>query len=329
MIFTEEKILSIAGEVIDIEIAGLSEVKKAIDRNFFKAVNIILNTKGRVIVSGVGKSGIIGKKISATMSSVGTPSIFLHPVEALHGDLGIVTADDCIIAISNSGETSEIISLVSILKNRKIPVISLVGMLNSTLAKLSDAVIFAGVKKEACSLGLAPTASTTATLALGDALSIALLECRDFSPEDFKKNHPGGTLGERLKVMVREVMLKGHEIPVVISGTPMKDAVEEINRKKLGAVIVIHNDNKLCGIITDGDIRRILSKGDKIFDMTVDDVMTINPKRTGPYNLAHEALEIMERYLITVLPVSDDRNMVCGIVHLHDLLGKGKFKFIV
>ncbi len=325
----DQEILKRAREILLTEKQGLEEVIKNLDESFVRAVELILNTKGRVVVTGVGKSGLIGRKISATLSSTGTPSFFLHPVEALHGDLGMVIPEDVLLAISYSGNTLEVCELASILKKRNTKIISLTGNTESHLAKLSDVVINAKVPKEACPFNLAPTTSTTAALALGDALAICLFELKGLGSEDFRKNHPGGSLGERLKVKVKEIMLKEDKIPIVQEGTLLKDAIVEIDRKRLGCVLIINNYGNLTGIITDGDLRRILLKYKKIDDFKVEDVMTKNPKVIEENRLASEALELMEKHLITVLPVVNFDKKLVGILHLHDILGKGTFKFTV
>lgn len=322
-------ILQRAKEIFEIEKEGLEEISKNLDYSFVNAVELILNTKGRVVVTGVGKSGIIGRKISATLSSTGTPSFFLHPVEALHGDLGMVTPEDILLAISYSGNTLEVCELASILKKRNIKIISFTGNLESQLAKLSNVVVNTKIPKEACSFNLAPTTSTTATLALGDALAICLFELKGLGSEDFRKNHPGGSLGERLKVKVKEIMLTNEKIPVVSERTLLEDAIVEIDRKRLGCVLVTNSLGTLTGIITDGDLRRIFLKYKTYSNLRVEEVMTKNPKVIEENRLASEALELMEKYLITVLPVINYDQKLVGILHLHDILGKGTFKFTI
>ncbi|MCD6548944.1 MAG: KpsF/GutQ family sugar-phosphate isomerase [Thermodesulfobacterium sp.] len=325
----EKYLLKRAKEILKTEKEGLEEISKNLDSSFIKAVDLILNIKGRVVITGVGKSGIIGRKISATLSSTGTPSFFLHPVEALHGDLGMVTPEDILLAISYSGNTLEVCELASILKKRNIKIISFTGNLESRLAKLSDIVINTKIPKEACPFNLAPTTSTTATLALGDALAICLFELKGLSSEDFRKNHPGGSLGERLKVKVKEIMLTDEKIPVVSEGTLLEDAIVEMDKKRLGCVLIINSLQILTGIITDGDLRRIFLKYKTYSNIKVEEVMTKNPKVIEENRLASEALEMMEKYLITVLPVINYDQKLVGILHLHDILGKGTFKFTV
>jgi len=325
----KKDILERAKEILQIEKLGLEEVSKNLDFSFAQALELILNIKGRVVVTGVGKSGIIGRKISATLSSTGTPSFFLHPVEALHGDLGMVTREDILLALSYSGNTLEVCELASILKKRNIKIISLTGNPESRLAKLSDIVINTKVPREACPFDLAPTTSTTATLALGDALAICLFELKGLNSEDFRKNHPGGSLGERLKVKVKEIMLTDEKIPVVPEGTFLEDAIVEIDRKRLGCVLITNSLGTLIGIITDGDLRRIFLKYKTYSNLKVEEVMTKNPKVIEENRLASEALEMMEKYLITVLPVINYDQKLVGILHLHDILGKGTFKFTI
>jgi arabinose-5-phosphate isomerase len=325
----KEVLLERAKEILQIEKLGLEEVSKNLNDSFVQALELILNIKGRVVVTGVGKSGIIGRKISATLSSTGTPSFFLHPVEALHGDLGMVTSDDILLAISYSGNTLEVCELASILKKRNIKIISLTGNPESRLAKLSDIIINTKIPKEACPFNLAPTTSTTATLALGDALAICLFELKGLGSEDFRKNHPGGSLGERLKVKVKEIMLTDEKIPVVSEGTLLEDAIVEIDKKRLGCVLITNSLGILTGIITDGDLRRIFLKYKTYSNLKVEEVMTRNPKVIEENRLASEALEMMEKYLITVLPVINYDQKLVGILHLHDILGKGTFKFTI
>jgi len=290
-----------------------------LDENFVKAVKLLLNTKGRVVLTGVGKSGLICKKIAATLSSTGTPSFFLHPTDAAHGDLGMLRGEDAVIAVSHSGETPELLSIVPLIKSFGIPVIAITSSLDSTLARLSDIVLNLGVKKEACPYNLAPTTSTTATLALGDAIAITLMKLKGFSSRDFARLHPGGKLGIRLS-KVKEIMRKGEELPIVSPETPLKDAILEISSKKLGATLVVDKE-KLVGIITDGDLRRAFERGVD-FKTPAREVMTKEPKVIDEESFGEEALELMELNKITVLPVVDERGKVVGIVHLHDILGR-------
>ena len=315
---------------IEVEIEGLRRVRERLDGQFEEAARLILSSKGRVVITGIGKSGLVGRKIAATLASTGTPSIFLHPAEALHGDLGVVMPGDVVIAISNSGETQEVNALLPAFRDRRVPVIAFTGCPDSTLAKYANCTVDTGVEREACALGLAPTASTTACLAVGDALAVVLLKLRRFSEKDFRRNHPSGTLGERLKVSVGQVMLTGELVPRVKTGLLMEEVVRVIDEKRLGAAVVIDQKDFLIGIVTDGDLRRAMVRlGQDFTRMKVDEIMTQNPKTVMPDALAADALALMETHLITVLPVVGQDGRLKGIVHLHDLLGKGQFKFIV
>ncbi|MBU4289426.1 MAG: KpsF/GutQ family sugar-phosphate isomerase [Proteobacteria bacterium] len=320
-------IIKEAIEVLKIEAEGILGLTDRIDDNFSKMVELIFNSSGRVIVGGIGKSGIVGRKIVATLNSTGTRSIFLHPVEAMHGDLGMVCQDDIFLALSYSGETDELNILLPSIRNIGCKVIAFTGNIHSTLAKNSDIIIDVGVEKEACPFGLAPTASTTAMLAMGDALAVVLINKKHFKPSDFKKIHPGGILGQRLSSKVKDIMLTGKAVPKVPAGTSMEVAIDEINRLELGTTLVITEDKILTGIITDGDIRRIIAKKKNILELTVEDVMTKNPRTVGPDSPAYDALNMMEHYQITVLPITNSIGKVKGILHLHDILGKGNFKF--
>lgn len=322
-----QSIIEQAKKVLKIEAHGILDLIERIDASFEAMVDIILQSKGRLIVSGIGKSGIVGRKIVATLNSTGTRSLFLHPVEAMHGDLGIVGADDVFLALSNSGETDELNLLVPSIRNIGCKIIAFTGGNPSTLAEHSDIVIHTGVTEEACPLGLAPTTSTTAMLAMGDALAVVLINKRHFKPSDFKKFHPGGMLGHRLSSRVDDLMLTGDTLPIIHRGTPMEKAIEEIDHSGLGATLVLDDDSKLCGIITDGDIRRAVTQKKPIFDLTADDIMTASPKRMRTQALVYDALNMMEQHQITVLPITDPHETPVGILHLHDILGKGEFKF--
>ena len=313
-----ERVLQVAKSVLRKEGEALIGLSEKLDRSFVHAVNLLLETKGRVVLTGIGKSGIICKKIAATFSSTGTPAFFLHPVDAVHGDLGMLRGDDTLIAVSNSGESAEVLNVVSVVKSFGIPVIGITNDINSSLSKLSDVVLLLHVDEEACPLGLAPTTSTTATLALGDALAAALIVARGFNSEDFARLHPGGKLGIRLS-KVKNLMRTGSEIPEVSPDTSMKDAIYEISSKKLGATLVVDN-GKLVGIVTDGDLRRFFEKGGKLEDK-VKNAMTKNPKTVSEDEFAENALEIMEKFKITVLPVVN-KGKIKGILHLHDILGR-------
>jgi len=301
------------------EAQALKRLAESLDESFTAAVELLARTKGRVVLTGVGKSGLICKKIAATLSSTGTPAFFLHPTDAAHGDLGMLRGEDTVIAVSNSGETEELLSIIPLIKSFGIPVIAITSNPKSTLARLSDIVLDLKVEREACPLNLAPTTSTTLTLALGDALAAALIKKKGFKAEDFAKLHPGGKLGVRLS-KVKELMRKGEEIPKVSPETPLKDAIFEISTKKLGATLVVEGE-KLVGIVTDGDLRRALEKGMGIHT-PVREVMTPNPKVINEEAYGEEALRLMELYKITVLPVVDSQGNLKGIVHLHDILGR-------
>jgi arabinose-5-phosphate isomerase len=298
-----------------------------IDERFEQAIKIILHCKGRVVVTGMGKSGLIGKKIAATLASTGTPALFLHPAEGIHGDLGMVTRGDAVIALSNSGETEEIARMLPSLKRLGIKIISLTGNPESTLAKNSDVVIEVGVKEEACPLGLAPTASTTATLAMGDAMAVVLLDQRGFREEDFACFHPGGALGKKLLLRVRDLMHTGADVPVVSEGTLIKDAIYEISSKKMGVTAVVNAAGKLVGVISDGDLRRWMEKtektGENLLAKEAKEIMTRKPKIARKDSLAAEAVSIMEKNSITCLIVADADAKPEGVIHLHDLLKAG------
>ncbi|MBU0680595.1 MAG: KpsF/GutQ family sugar-phosphate isomerase [Proteobacteria bacterium] len=318
-----------AKEVLQIEAEGIIAVIDQLDADFDKAIELVLACPTRLIICGIGKSGIIGQKIAATLNSTGTPSLFLHPVEAMHGDLGIVEPSDVVLAISYSGETSELNLLMPTLKSRGVKIIALTSNGSSTLAGFADATLRAAVPREACPLGLAPTASTTAALAIGDALAVVLIDRKNFAASDFRKNHPGGSLGERLKVKVSEVMMTGAAMPIVSPQTSFAEAVAILNEKNIGAVLVIEN-NMLRGIITDGDIRRLISSNKtNLAEITAKQVMTASPKTIDESLLAADALSIMQDHEVTALPVTNAAGDLCGLLHLHDLLGKGEFRLLV
>lgn len=319
-----DNILDIAKKVLKIEADAVSALTEKLNSNFEKAIEIIYNSKGRVVVTGMGKSGLVGKKIAATLASTGTPAFFLHPAEASHGDLGMVTSDDVIIAISNSGETDELINLIPFLKRFNVSLISMTGNPDSTLSKAAEATLDVSVKEEACPMGLVPTASTTATLAMGDALAVALLIKRGFKEEDFAFFHPGGSLGKKLFIKVKDLMHTGDALPFVSPDMPMIKATVEISSKRLGVAIVAGSDKRILGIITDGDLRRGIEKwGKAFFDMNAGEVMTKNPKTISEDELAVKALSIMEKYSITSIVVPDNNGKAVGIIHLHDILKQG------
>lgn len=321
--------IELAREVLSVEIEGITAVMNRLGDEFVQAVDMIMDCPSRLVITGIGKSGIIGQKISATLNSTGTPSFFLHPVEAMHGDLGMVTPSDVILAISYSGETAELNGLLANLRERKVRIIAMTGRPGSTLASCSDVILNVHVPKEACPLGLAPTSSTTATLALGDALAVSLLKRKQFKEEDFRRNHPGGSLGERLKIAVREVMLTGDKVPLIDERASLVAAVNELNEKNLGAVLVVNGHYQLKGIVTDGDLRRLVTSGISMTGLPLDRVMTERPKTIGSDLMAADALSIMQRHEVTVLPVIEENGKLQGILHLHDLLGKGEFRFLI
>ncbi len=318
-----------ARRVIEIEEQGLAAVRARIGEEFNEAVETIFNCPSRLVITGIGKSGLVGQKISATLNSTGTPSFFLHPVEAMHGDLGMVAASDVVIAISYSGESTELNALLISLKKRGNTIIAMTGGKASSLARAADIVLDIHVPKEACPLGLAPTASTTATLAMGDALAVVLLNRKQFRATDFRKNHPGGSLGERLQVNVSEVMQQGDSIPCVFAGTPAIDAVTVLNSKNLGAVLIIDQEKKLLGIITDGDVRRAVAESSDLTSISVENFMTADPVSSEANIQAVDALSILQQYEITILPIVGENNELVGILHLHNLLGKGEFRLLV
>jgi arabinose-5-phosphate isomerase len=316
-------IRDLAKEVLDIEAHSILKLKNNIDENFDKAINILYTCKGRVIVTGMGKSGLIGKKIAATLSSTGTPSYFLHPAESTHGDSGLITKEDAIIAISNSGETQELLNLLPLIKRFGVPMIALTGNINSTLSKIAEATLDISVEKEACPLNKAPTASTTATLAMGDALAVCLLEKRGFSEEDFLIFHPSGKLGKGFLYSVFELMIKNENLPLAFEDEKFSDVIELISQKKLGLAILTDKQGTMTGVLTDGDIRRTLIKYNNIQELKTKDVMTINPKTILPNELAAKALHLMEKYSITALAVTDENKKPVGVLHIHDLLKAG------
>ncbi len=318
-----------ARSVLTDEAEGILAVRDNLGDEFVQAVDLIMACPSRLVITGIGKSGLVGQKISATLNSTGTPSFFLHPVEAMHGDLGMVSPSDVVLAISYSGETTELNGLLASLKERSVQIIAMTGGARSTLAGYAAVTLNVAVPREACPLGLAPTTSTTATLALGDALAVALLKRKQFRAEDFRRNHPGGSLGERLKVAVREVMLVGDDVPVVEEKEKMSRAIAALNSKNLGAVLVVGRDRELRGIITDGDVRRLLMEQDAVSRADIGAVMTREPVAIEADLMAADALSLMQRKEITVLAVVDAQGRLEGILHLHDLLGKGEFRFLI
>lgn len=320
---TETKDIQKGKEVIRMEAEAISVLEDKINSSFQKAVDIIYGCKGRVIITGMGKSGIIARKIVATMNSTGTPAIFLHPSDAVHGDLGMVRNDDVVICISKSGDTQEIRQLLPMFKRIAVPIITMVGNLNSHLAKQSDVVLDISVKEEACPHNLAPTTSTTATLAMGDALAVTLLEKKNFTADDFAMFHPGGSLGKRLLLKIEELAITGEQVPKIGLHASLKDAILEITAKRLGATCVMNGDDTLAGIITDGDLRRLLQKTSDVSGLTAEQVMTKNPKTIRKGTLASAALQEMENFSITQLVIIDEHKKPYGLVHLHDLVRAG------
>ncbi len=320
---TENQIIAKGKQVIEIEGEAVLSLKDRIDKSFSQAVQLIYNSKGRVVFTGMGKSGIIARKIVATMNSTGTAAIFMHPTDALHGDLGMVRKDDIVILVSKSGHTEELLQLIPMFKRIDVTIIGMLGELSSKLAKECDLILNVSVKEEACPHDLAPTASTTAALVMGDALAIALLEIRGFTVEDFALLHPGGSLGKRLSLKISEIMITGKSLPKVHERTSIKDAILEITSKRLGATCVLNDNDILVGVITDGDLRRLLEKTLDIRNLTAADVMTRHPKTISKDFLASFALQQMETYNITSLPVVDENNKPEGILHLHDLVKLG------
>ena len=313
------RFIDYAREVLAIEAGALAEISAQLDSSFGKACNLLLNCRGRIVVSGIGKSGHIGRKISSTLSSTGSPSFFVHPAEASHGDLGMIAKEDVVIAISYSGESAELNLITPALKRQNVLIVAITGNKNSTLAKLADVTLHCPISKEACPLGLAPTSSTTATLALGDALAIALLRAKGFTEHDFAKSHPGGSLGRSLLTRVSDIMRSGDEFPQVTSQTGIQDAIIEITSKKMGITAVMEN-NGLVGIITDGDLRRAFQKSRSLDNLVAKEIMTASPKTITDQALAAEAVQLMEKYNINQLIVLDREKHPTGVVGMHDLL---------
>ncbi|MGO9572579.1 MAG: SIS domain-containing protein [Desulfomonilaceae bacterium] len=318
--------VEIARQVLEIEIEGIRSVMDRLDDRFDACVDMLYSLRGRIIITGVGKSGLVGRKISATLTSTGSPAIFVHPLEGLHGDVGIVGRDDALLAISNSGETPEITSLAATIRKRGARIVAMTGGASSTLARMADLVLDCRVPREACPLNMAPTASTTAALSLGDALAVALMVRKDFRKEDFMRHHPAGSLGDRLCLKVKDMMLDRQAVPEVSEDASLSEILVSINRQNLGFTLVV-SGHSLLGIITDGDLRRALEKGAGIYECRARDLMTREPLSIRDDRTAAEALEIMEQKLITGLAVLDYENQLTGIIHLHDLLGRGQVRF--
>ncbi len=314
-----QQVYQVAHQVFNDEIAGVLQVQGNLNDDFVKAVQLILECKGKLIVTGMGKSGHIGNKIAATMASTGTPAFFVHPAEALHGDLGMIESSDVVLAISYSGESDELIAILPTLKRKDIPLIGVTGNRTSSLAKISECVLDIGVDKEACPLGLAPTTSTTATLVLGDALAVCLLSLRNFKKEDFALSHPGGTLGRRLLITAADLMHTGDLLPSVTAEATLSDVVREISEKRLGLAGVVNSNNTLIGVVTDGDLRRLLGLKIDLLTTRAVDIMNRTPKTLKADDLAVEAVELMEKHQITGFLVVDNENHLLGIFNLHDL----------
>jgi len=312
--------LDLAREVLNVEAAAVQALATRLDENFLHALNVILRCEGRVIVSGMGKSGHIARKIAATMSSTGTPAYFVHPGEASHGDLGMITSEDVIIALSYSGESQELMTIVPMIKRQGAKLISMTGCPSSSLAKAADVHLNAAVDKEACPMGLAPTASTTAALALGDALAVALLDAKGFGAEDFARSHPGGSLGRRLLTHVRDIMRSGERLPMVPENAMLGGAILEISKKGVGMTAIVDVRQHVLGIYTDGDLRRTLEKNLDFNTTPVRSVMSANPRCIGPDALAAEAVQMMEQYNISQMLVVDEQRKLVGALNMHDLL---------
>lgn len=317
--FNAERALELARHTLQIEADAVAALSSRLTPDFARAVQLVLECSGRVVVSGIGKSGHIGRKVAATLASTGTPAFFVHPAEASHGDLGMVTRDDVLIAFSNSGETSELLSIVPIVKRIGAKLISVTGNVDSNLAQLADAHLDARVEKEACPLNLAPTASTTAALALGDALAVAVLDARGFGEEDFARSHPGGALGRKLLTHVRDVMRTGNAVPEVRESTPLAQALMEITRKGMAMTAIVDADGRAIGVFTDGDLRRLLETPRDWKTVPIGDVMHANPFTVGPDQLAVEAVQVMEANRINQLLVVDADHRLVGALHIHDL----------
>ncbi|MEY4219647.1 MAG: Arabinose 5-phosphate isomerase KdsD [Pseudomonadota bacterium] len=320
MSFNPDQALQLARETLDIEAQALIGLKSRLDHRFSQAVQMMLNVKGRVVVTGMGKSGHIGSKIAATLASTGTPAMFVHPGEASHGDLGMIKAVDIVLAISNSGESDELVSILPVLKRQGVPLIAMTGGMNSALAKHADVVLDSSVDKEACPLNLAPTASTTAQLALGDALAVALLDARGFKAEDFARSHPGGSLGRRLLTHVEDVMRKGDQVPHVLADASFTELMREMSQKGLGASAIVDEHLKILGVFTDGDLRRLIEKGVDLRALRAKEVMHVNPRTVLHDALAVEAAELMEQFQITSVLVVNESGALCGALNSNDLM---------
>jgi len=319
----EKTILDTARRVLMTESAAISALVDRLDKPFIDVVNLLDDCRGKVVFTGIGKSGLIGKKISGTLSSLGVPSVFLHASEGSHGDVGIISREDIIIAISHSGETEEILKLLPTFNRLNCPLVALTGNLESTLAKRADYVLDVSIEEEACPLGLVPTASTTAALAMGDALAMALMEKKGFKAEEFARFHPGGSLGRKLLTTVNDVMHTGDEVPKVKEGSKIYTVLSEMTRKRMGCTIVVDNKDRIRGIITDGDLRRLIEAKKDISETVAREIMGKNPKTINPESMGAKAVQVMEEHSITCLIVSENGRKIDGIIHLHDLLKAG------
>jgi arabinose-5-phosphate isomerase len=320
---TNEELLALATEVLEIEARAVDHLKTRLNEDFIAACELCMNTRGRVVVTGMGKSGHVSNKIAATLASTGTPAFFMHPAEASHGDVGMITEHDLLLAVSYSGETAEVITILPIVKRLGAKLLSMTGNPNSTMAKAADVHLDISVAEEACPLNLAPTASTTATLAMGDALAVALLKKRGFTAEDFARSHPSGILGKRLLLRVSDVMRSGDRVPAVGPDVTLRDALFEMTDKGLGMTAIVDAENKILGIYTDGDLRRTLDSGSDVRTTTIRDVMHTGCKTTSAEVLAAEALHLLEKNKITSLLVADETNTLVGALNIHDLFREG------
>ena len=320
----QEKLINLAQAVLDNEASAVAAMKSRIDSVFVKACELLLACPGRIVVMGMGKSGHIGSKVAATLASTGSPSFFVHPGEASHGDMGMITKQDVVLVLSNSGETHEIRTLLPLIKRLGVPLVAMTGNPHSTLAKAADAHINIQVEKEACPLGLAPTTSTTVALAMGDALAIALLEERGFTADDFAFSHPGGQLGRRLLLHVQDIMHTGEAVPKTHRDASLREALIEMTNKSLGMTVIVDNDDRIAGVFTDGDLRRLLDHGEvNISTIRITDVMIKNCKTGSAHMLASEVLAMMEKHKINALPIIDEQSRVVGAVNFQDLLRAG------
>ncbi len=319
----DQQLLARARRVLDTEIAAIAAVRERLQAPFVEACRLLHECKGRVVVSGMGKSGHIGNKVAATLASTGTPAFFLHPAEAGHGDIGMITADDVLLALSNSGETPELLTILPVIKRLGIPVVAMTGRPSSTLGKAANVVLDVSVPEEACPHNLAPTASTTATLAVGDAIAVAILEARGFTQEDFARSHPGGILGRRLLLRIEDVMRTGEQLPAVGPSASLREGLIEMSRKGLGMTAIVDEKGKVLGIFTDGDLRRTLDRDPDLRSKRMSDVMTPNPKTVGREMLAAEAVHLLESSRITQLLVVDADGVLIGALNVHDLFRAG------